>query len=206
VTRVLVQAAAALTLAASSPARALPVEPLLQRLEKSGQAVETLAGSFTQRSRIKLFKRVLESTGRFYYQRPRRIRWEYLSPDPSTLVLDGDRAVLRSPGAAPQSFDLAKDATMRAVFDQLSLWLGAGSPDRLKQEYDVAAEGSDAEPRLVLAPRAASAVARAFTRIELRFDKALLLRGITMREPSGDEKEIVFGRIERNVKLPPDAF
>ena len=42
------------------------------------------------------------------------------------LVLDGNKATLATPGAAPQVFDLDKDATMRAIFDQLLVWLGAG--------------------------------------------------------------------------------
>ena len=182
------------------------VESLLGRLEKGSAQVDTLCGEFTQKSRIKLFKQELSSTGRLYFQRPRRIRWQYLSPDPSTLILDGDQATLHAAGSSPQSFDLAKDAAMRAVFDQISLWLGAGSLASARGSYDLAASGSEAQPVLALTPRPGAAVGKTFARIELRFDARLLLRGILMREVSGDEKEITFSRMERNAKLPGGAF
>lgn len=189
--------------AAESDAR---VTSLLARLEKASAEVTTLSGDFTQKSRIKLFKQELSSTGRMYFQRPRRIRWEYLVPDPSVLVLDGDKATLHSPGAAPQSFDLARDAAMRAVFDQITLWLGAGSLSSARGDYDLSVSGTDALPVLALAPRAGTPVAKAFARIELRFDGRLLLRSILLREASGDEKEITFSRMDKNGKLPAGAF
>ena len=95
------------------------VDELTQRLEASSKDLRSLSGEFTQRNKLKLFKQELRSKGRFSFEKPRKIRWEYLEPDPSTLVLDGDKATLSTPGAAPQTFDLTKDATMRAVFDQL---------------------------------------------------------------------------------------
>ena len=165
-----------------------------------------LAGEFEQKSRVKLFKQELVSTGRLYFARPRRIRWQYLAPDPSTMIVDGDKAVLAMPGAPLQTFDLARDATMRAVFDQLSSWLGASSPETLKQGYEVAAAGPADAPVLILTPRPGGPVAKAFAKIELRFDKQLLLRTILLREASGDEKEIRFTKLARNAKLPDDAF
>ncbi|HEX2572891.1 MAG TPA: outer membrane lipoprotein carrier protein LolA [Polyangia bacterium] len=189
---------------------------LLGRIERSSAAVETLSAEFVQRTRVKLFKQELRSRGRLYFQRPRRIRWEYLEPDPSLLVLDGDRATLRAPGAPPQVFDLTRDATMRAIFDQIGLWLGAGALTEAERDYRVSSNGTPKAPALVLEPRPGSVTARAFVRITLRFAEEgprkggalpeLVLRGIRLDEPSGDEKEIEFTRVERNRKLPADAF
>lgn len=193
-------------LALAPPAVALEVEPLLARIDKSAAAVDTLAGEFTQRSRLKLFRQELASRGRLYYHRPRQLRWEYLEPDASVLVVDGDKATLAAPGAPPRRFDLARDPTMRAVTEQLLLWLGAGPLGRVKADYQLAAAGTDDAPSLLLTPRPATPMAKAFQRIELRFDRQLLLRTILLREVSGDEKEIAFTRLERNARLPPDAF
>jgi outer membrane lipoprotein-sorting protein len=200
-------ALAMVALAWAAPARAAPtVDGLLQRLDGAARATESIAGEFTQATRIKLFKQEIQSKGRFFYQRPRRIRWEYLDPDPSTLVLDGDTAVLKTPGAAPQTFDLARDAVMRAVFDQLLMWVGSGGMARAKADYALTVGGSDEAPSLTLVPRAGGPIARAFARIELRFDAQLLLRSITLAEASGDQKSIAFTKMARNAKLPADAF
>ncbi len=180
------------------------VDELTAKLEASSKDVTSLSGEFTQRNKLKLFKQELRSKGRLYFQRPRKIRWEYLDPDPSTLVLDGERATLRTPGAAPQSFDLTKDATMRMVFDQLLTWLGPGSMTQARADYDLSVA---AGPILVLVPKAGSPIAKAFSRIELRLDaKTLLMKSILLTEKNGDEKEITFTKLTRNGPLPADAF
>jgi chaperone LolA len=185
-------------------AHAAPVDQLTARLEASSKSVDTLAGEFVQRNKLKLFKQELQSKGRFYFQRPRKIRWEYTTPDPSTLVLDGNTATLRTPGATPQVFDLTKDATMRAIFDQLLTWLGPGSMAQARADYDLSLAG---DSTLVLTPKAQSPVAKAFSRIELRLDpKSLMMKSILLTEKNGDEKEITFTRLQRNAKLPADAF
>ncbi|MSP58817.1 MAG: outer membrane lipoprotein carrier protein LolA [Myxococcales bacterium] len=192
---------------AAAPAAVDPaVAALLKRLDAQSRGVTDLSGEFTQNNRIKIFKQEVRSKGRFYFQRPRRIRWEYLEPDPSTLVLDGNLATLRSPGAPAQTFDLARDAVMRTVFDQLLLWLGSESLSRAEADYDLVAGGTADAPSLTLTPKARSPIARAFARIDLRFDKKLLLSSILLREPGGDEKEIRFTKMEQNAKLPPGAF
>ncbi len=181
-------------------------EALLGRIDAASREVKSLSGEFVQASRVKLFKQELRSRGRFHFQRPRRVRWEYLDPDPSTLVVDGEKATLVTPGAPPQVFDLARDATMRTVFDQIFLWFGEGSLAKARADYDLAAGGTDTAPTLSLTPHAGSTVGKAFARIELRFDQRLLLKTILLREPSGDEKQIDFTKVERNGKLPEKAF
>jgi outer membrane lipoprotein carrier protein len=184
-----------------------PVGELVQKVDAAKAGVSTLAGEFTQRNKVKLFKQELTSTGKLYFEKPRKIRWEYVSPDPSVMILDGNKATLTTPGAAPQVFDLEKDATMRAIFDQLLTWLGPGSLEAAKKDYALAAAGTPAAPALTMTPKADSAVGKAFTRIELRLDaKSWLVKSILLVEKNGDEKEIVFSRLQKNVKLPPDAF
>jgi outer membrane lipoprotein-sorting protein len=183
------------------------VDELVKRLEASSRDITTLAGDFTQVSRVKLFKKELRSRGRLRFRRPRQIRWEYVDPDPSTLILDGNRAILKMPDAPPQIFDLERDATMRAVFDQLLLWLSPGSLDGARADYSMTAGGSAEAPTLTLVPKAGSPLERAFRRVELRFDgRTGLLRGLLLVEKNGDEKEIAFTRLERNVAIPDAEF
>jgi len=196
--------------AKAAPARAAAapsLDELLREVDVAKASIATLAGEFTQKNRIKLFKQELTAKGKLFFMKPRRIRWEYVSPDPSTLILDGNRATLTTPGAAPQVFDLEHDATMRAIFDQLLAWLGPTSLAEARAHYELSAAGTVAAPTLTLTPRAGSAMARAFTRVELRLDgKTRLLRGLLLVEQNGDEKEISFTRMAKNAPLPADAF
>lgn len=188
-------------------AAAPPLADVVRKVDAAKAGTTTLAGEFTQRNRVKLFKQELTSKGRMYFEKPRHIRWEYTAPDQSTMILDGNQATLSSPGAPPQVFDLGKDATMRAIFDQLLTWLGPGSLAKASGDYTLATAGTAAAPVLVMTPKPGSAVAKAFSRIELRLDpKTWLARSIRLVEQSGDEKEITFTKLQRNAKLPPDAF
>src|SRR3954466_581945 len=174
--------------------QALAVDEVVKKVDAAKATVETLSGEFTQKNRVKLFKQELASKGRLYFKKPRQIRWEYTSPDPSVMPLDGNKATLSTPGAAPQTFDLDKDATMRAIFDQLLTWLGPGSLAAARADYEMATAGTAAAPALVLTPKATSAVGKAFAKIELRLDgKTWLMKSIALVEKNGDEKDIDFG-------------
>jgi outer membrane lipoprotein carrier protein len=193
--------------ATTGRAEATRLDDLLREIDGAKASTESLAGEFTQRNRVKLFKQELTSKGRLYFRKPRQIRWEYTSPDPSTLILDGNVATLSTPGAPAQRFDLDKDATMRAIFDQLLTWLGPGSLAQARADYELALGGTTAAPTLVLTPKPDRAAARAFARVELRVDgKTRLLRSLALVEKNGDEKEITFTKLQKNVTLPADAF
>ncbi len=188
-------------------AEPLPLAEVVKQVDAAKAGIETLSGEFTQKNRVKLFKQEMTSKGRLYFKKPRQIRWEYVSPDPSVMILDGNQATLITPGAAPQRFDLEKDATMRAIFDQLLTWLGPGSLAAARDDYELAVAGSASAPVLTLTPKLASAIGKAFARIELRLDpRTWLMRSILLVEKNGDEKEIDFSRLQRNVKLPANAF
>src|SRR5207302_3072639 len=64
----------ALLLLASAASAAPPpsVDPLLAELEAASKQVSTLSGQFTQKNRLKLFRKELTSKGRLYFQAPRR--------------------------------------------------------------------------------------------------------------------------------------
>ena len=185
---------------------AAPDQALLDRIDAAAKQTKTLAAEFTQKNRMKLFKKELQQKGRLYFAAPRQIRWEYTAPDPSVLLLDGQRATLRAPGGEAQIFDLDKDATLRAVFDQLLTFVGGGSIAAAQAAYALEAAGTARAPRLVLVPRADGAVAKAFARIELSFDDRAQVRAIKLVEKNGDEKDIAFSKIERNHALPTTAF
>jgi outer membrane lipoprotein-sorting protein len=185
-------------LAAVSPP---DLETLIAKLGSSQKQLTALSGEFTQRNKLKLFKQELKSTGRFSFSAPRKIRWEYLDPDPSVMTLDGNTATLSAPGSAPKVFDLERDPTMRAIFDQLLLFFGGGDITRARSDYTLATSGTGDAPTLVLTPLATSPIAKAFQKIELRLDpKTMLLRSILLVEKSGDEKEITFGKLTQSTR------
>ena len=178
----------------------------LARVDSAARATHTLTAEFTQKSKVKLFKQELVQKGRLAFQAPRRIRWEYLAPDPSLLVLDGMKATMTTPGAEPQVFDLGRDATMNAVFDQLLTFVGGGSIARAETSYAIAIGGSDRTPVITLTPRADAPADKVFSRIQLSFDHELVVKQIVLTEKSGDEKTITFSKVARNAPMGSESF
>jgi outer membrane lipoprotein-sorting protein len=182
---------------------------LMNKIDAAQKDLRSLRADFVQHSRVKLFRQQISSEGRLQYQKgePAKLRWEYLKPDPSTMLLVGDKAQLKMGQRPPQVIDSGKDPMLRAIFAQLRLWLGQGSLRDAEGEYEITVAGSPEQPALVLAPKAQSPLQRVFSRIELHVDgKTMLLRRLTMVEQTGDEKEIVFGKLERNIEISASQF
>lgn len=197
---------------AATPTGAPSPTELVQRIDAAQKDLRSLTADFVQKSRVKLFKQEVRSEGRLLFRAastagPASLRWEYLRPDPSTLVMRGDLATLRMGGRPPQVFDTGKDANMRAIFAQLRLWLGQGTLADAQAEYELSSAGTPAQPTLVLVPRVGSPLRKHFARIEMHCDgRTLQLDKLVLTEASGDEKEIAFLKVQRNAKIPSDAF
>lgn len=205
--------ASSATAAAPAPGSA---DELMARIDRAQRDLRTLSADFVQLSRVKLFRQELRSEGRLVYDKgggstaaatPARLRWEYLKPDPSTVILIGERATMRMGTLPPQVFDTGKDPKLRAIFAQLRLWLGQGELASARDQYDISVGGKPGQPALVLAPRAISPLAATFARIELQVDGTnLALVRLLLVERSGDEKEIRFAKILRNPTLDARLF
>ncbi len=215
--------------AAEASAPSTP-QDLLEKLTTAQRDLRTLYAEFVQKSRVNLFKQEMQSFGRLLFERPAegpaRLCWEYLQPDPSTLVLVGDKATLRmgnrngtgSQSPTTQVFDTGANPSLRAIFAQLRLWLGLGAGAQSEtaastdKQYTMRVGGEPAKlrPALLLFPHSeggSSLLGKTFSRIELHIDaRTWQLSRLLLVEQSGDEKEITFTRVRRNVALPAHAF
>lgn len=170
------------------------VDAMLVRLSAAGKDMHALSGEFTQKKRIAAFKQELTSHGRFAFARPAHLEWRYTDPDPSALVVDGDRATLTLPDEPAQTYDLAKQPGLRAVVRQMQLWLGGGAdPAQIKADYEV----SLVKGALHLVPRDAKLRAR-INAVDVEFDdKTLLPRTVRVSESGGDLTAISFSSLKR---------
>ena len=173
---------------------AADADALLARLAAAGKDAHGLSGDFTQKKKVAAFKQELTSHGRFVFARPAHLEWRYSDPDPSALVVDGDKATLTMPDQPPQSYDLAKQPGLRAVVRQMQLWLGGGADTtQIKNDYEV----SLVKNALHLVPRDAKLRAR-IASVDLEFDdKSLLPRAVRVSEAGGDVTAISFSNVRK---------
>ncbi len=76
-------------LIASSSIALAKTDPARQRLNNFFTKVSSLQGSFSQQVYSKKGKRIQNSTGLIYLNRPGKFRWVYKTPDPQVIVGDG---------------------------------------------------------------------------------------------------------------------
>lgn len=187
-------------------ARGGELEQLEQRLTERGKQTRTLSAEFVQTKKLRLFRTEVTTRGRLSYQAPDHLRWETLPPDASTLLVRGNRAELRIPGERPRVLDLRRDRAMATLVEQLLVWLGARSADRLTQWYRVELGRSPPKGyRLTLRPRSA-AVRKRVSQVVVTLAGDVSLRRIELSHPGGDHSTITFPTVRRNQPLPKGIF
>lgn len=128
------------TLPATAPA-AEPTE-ILNSLRSKAAGVATIVSDFKQEKRLSMFDSVLVSTGRFYFDRPDKLRWEYIDPLIEGFAISGDKGTRWTDSVENRrQFVLRQDPVMHIVAGQLLAW-ATFDLDRLRQEYDIALDGA----------------------------------------------------------------
>jgi outer membrane lipoprotein-sorting protein len=182
--------------------RGLPtVAELIEKVEQARAGQETLVGEFAQRKRLSLFRDEVRSTGRFKFRRPAKLRWEYLTPDPSVVILDGQRVTVTAPGQKPATYDLARQPGLRALLERLLAALGPGSLKAATRDFDLKVTGPTT---LALTPR--GDLSKHVVAMEMRFDAAWQVAGVAFREKNGDQTDVTFSKLQRNAKVDDADF
>ena len=149
-----------------------------------------------------LFREPVIFNGKLYVQRPDRLRWEFISPIPSVLLLNGAQGARCDERMVAERFNLKTDPVMRVVAQQLWLWLG-GDYSSLAEQYLVEEQGATT---LVVSPsdpdsaKYISSVTMIFNETSLQPEK------VVINEPGGNVTSIIFKNPEINIDLAAGLF
>jgi outer membrane lipoprotein-sorting protein len=215
-------AALALLLALAPPARAAHPAPLLDpraagltgtqrlqalvdRVKLEQQGLRTLQARFVQHRESSLLVKPEDSTGEFSYAAPNRVRWEYASPNPITVVIDGNEMTTwyRDLGRADK-------LKVGRYSNQVFKYLGAsGSMQTLLDYFTVTLEipkvASDPY-RLELTPRYAR-IAKRLKSMTLWIDaQRFFPTRVRYVEGDGDVTEYELKNLQVNPQIPGDRF
>ena len=212
----LLAAAGALT-AAAAPAQAPPdprdpklsgaarVEALMARVKLEQEKIKTLQASFTQRQESSMLLEPDLSKGVFSYSAPDAVRWEYTSPKPISVVIDGEQMVTWY-----RDLGRAERIKVGRYSNQVLKYLGAsGSFDTLLDYFRVRVAFPDTagDPyRLELLPRY-DRIARRLSSMVVWIDPERYLP-VRMRYVAGDGDvtEYEFRDLEVNGRIPAGRF
>lgn len=201
-----------LLLLAHAGGRAQPLVPatgderrvMLEKIEESSRAMTSLACDFVQEKDLSILDERLVSTGRMYYRRDNRLRWEYLAPYLYTFVLN-DEKILMQTGMSREVVDVKSSKLFREIVKiMMSSVNGRGLTDA--KSFTVAFYRAGAAWKVVLVP-VQRETRKVFSAIELTFNTAdYTVDEVRMDEPNGDATLVKLSNKRFNAALDDETF
>ena len=69
---------------------------VLEKMEKSSNALHSLQCDFVQSKRMKILNKDMISKGVLYFKKPDKIRWQYTTPYDYIFIMNGDKVQIKS--------------------------------------------------------------------------------------------------------------
>jgi len=159
--------------------------------------VQTFSADFSQQVFDENMQSIGRSSGKLYFSRPGRFRWDYGEPSPQEIVGDGKRVWF---------YDSELDQVTVKAFDKA---LGSTPALLLTSRRPVALDfklrdlgGDDAGTWVELKPRTDNA---SFTTIRIGFNDAVLSR-MELVDTFGQLTQLKFSVVQENPRLDPALF
>lgn len=173
-----------------------------QAAEQKSIALQSIQADFIQEKHLKILVRPLVSTGTFTFQTPQSLRWEYLTPVPSVLLMHGDKIkkFVDRDGQLVEDKGLRLDS-MQVVLSQISNWLDGHFSDN-----DMFTVSFVDEKTVLLSPKD-QGLAGLISKIELKLaDQKGLLDGVTIFEGPDSYTKMTFENRILNKSVPLSVF
>ncbi|MEZ5332651.1 MAG: outer membrane lipoprotein carrier protein LolA [Thermoanaerobaculia bacterium] len=178
---------------------------LVERMRQEQESLTSLQADFVQTKESSMLLEPSEAAGTFYYAAPDRVRWEYRTPDPISMVIADDRMTTWY-----RDLDRAEEVDVGRQSQKILEYLGAGSSlSTLLEYFDVKLHqpGDASAPlELELEPRF-ERVAKRLAGMSLWIDPELYLP-VRLRyiEADGDVTDYRFSNFRLNTEIPDERF
>jgi outer membrane lipoprotein carrier protein len=173
------------------------------RLRKAAENTRSLCAVFTQEKHLPILSAPLISRGRLFYGAPGSVRWEYMSPVKSVMLMNGDTAQVFQFSNGSWTEDFTGGVEVRhMVLSEIREWL--------KGRFDRAGTFTpslSAGPPMKVTLLPGRDLKDFLTRIELVFDSTPgVIRRVEIFEPGQGRTCIHFEDVRINTELPSGIF
>ncbi len=171
-------------------------------IRQSAGQLTSIQAEFIQEKHMAILSHPLISKGRFYYQAPGSLRWEYEKPIRSILMVDEDRMK----HFIQQNNELVEDTgmplqSMQIVLQEISGWLNGRFDDN--PAFNAVLEP---DRKIILRPKE-KAFAAFIEKIELCLsDRVGIIDTVLIYENSDSYTKLVFQNVIPNEKIPTKIF
>lgn len=178
------------------------VEETAARLERALQSLKTLQADFDQYYRSVTVSTPLHEKGRFFFQKPDLMRWEYTDPEPKVFTYK-DSVFSQY---YPEDNQLIRSSLSKSEYESEVLTLLSGKrklADAYIVERDLASPPAQAASRLKLTPRTEGQYASIVLELDPR--TGLIGRAV-FQDWAENRTEFIFSKIKENGALRPSVF
>ena len=177
---------------------------ILERIDKAASEMQTMQCSFTQTKTMELLSTDMKSNGKMYFQRPTKLRWQYLAPYDYTFILNEDKVQLKSTKST-KNIDVKGNKMFRQITDIiLNCITGAG----LKNTSDFTLElYKNGETYFAKMYPKKKELKQIYQVIEVTFNPALtMVSTVKMQEKSGDATTVMLTDVKTNGPIDSHLF
>lgn len=181
------------------------LDKLIERIKWEQSRLKSMEASFVQNKVSALLIKPEEAVGKFWYQAPDKVRWDYEKPNPTTVLVNEEQMLTWYHDLKrAERIDVGKQA------DRVMQYLSASNSLESLQRYFVLKVSFPRDPkepyRLELTPRFAR-VAKRIQSMTIQLDR----QGywpvfVKFVEPDGDFTELRFAAVKLNGNVPSEIF
>lgn len=178
-------------------------DDISEQIQKFSNQLTTIQSEFTQVKRLHFLEADLESSGKFWFQAPDKVRWEYLEPYNYIVILNEGKLNLISESSENQI-----DMRSNDIFEQINALIITAVSGNIfnNSNYTVNVFENDSFFKIELKPQSSS-ISMMIEMMELYFNKKdYSMSKIKMIEPTSDYSMISFINSKYNGSLPDNIF
>ncbi len=173
-------------------------------VREAAKNIKSVSAEFAQEKHMKILVKPLLSKGKFYFNSPDSLRWEYISPLRSILMMHRGRVKSYAEGADGLVEDSrAKAQAMNIVMQEITSWLNGQFTDNPNFRADLK---KGPEYKIVLTPKE-KAVSNIIKSIEITIlkDKGII-KSVSIRESEDSFTLLQFYNIRQNSPIDDAVF
>lgn len=175
-----------------------------KQIKETAENTISLSAQFTQKKYMKILTKPLISKGSIFFLSPNSLRWEYISPVQSILLMHRGRIkrYIKVEGVYTEDVS-AKLQGMRIIMEEIVMWL-TGSFDQ-NPNFSASLSTRPAS-KIVLRPKKKS-FADIIQRIELKLSpKPGVIRSVKLIENKNSFTLLEFTNVELNKRIKESVF
>ncbi len=180
-------------------------DSILQQLQTKAGEIQSISSDFIQEKHLSMFDETLVSEGKFAFERPGSLRWEYVAPfKAGFLLMNGTGTEWDEASGTERPFTLQSSPAMSMVASQIMAWTTFDIP-WLQSRYEIKQIASSP---IVLELRPRSEIAKEFLAhlmVSFATDNCTV-SSLELHETDGDFTQIRFKDAQINTPIPETTF